>query len=298
MKMERPSSTLRSPRRGRRSCSAAPNPWRSRLRIGSTKPPRSIGAGSRLESVYDGVHGWSGTARRTAPMIAPGASFVVRLTPPRAGTFIYHTHLHDYRQLSSGLYGALVVTDGDGPYDPTVDHVIVLGRRDASEASSVLEDRDSIVVNGDHAPRFVWRAGHTHRLRLINITPDDVLQVALIRAEATTTWRPVAKDGAPLSTGFATPVPATVRLAVGETVDVEFDTSAGPGVLWLEVRTPQRQVAGAGSRGGEMIAPSRAGRGEGVRSEMDQHIGEIVGLRARFHQDSVMVTRGRVEVCF
>ena len=33
--------------------------------------------------------------------------------------------------------------------------------------------------------------------------------------------------------------------------------------------------------------------------EMDQHIGEIVAIyRARFHQDSVMVTRGRVEVCF
>jgi FtsP/CotA-like multicopper oxidase with cupredoxin domain len=192
--------------------------------------------GLELESVYDGVHGWSGTAGRTAPMIAPGASFVVRLTPPRAGTFIYHTHLHDYRQLSSGLYGALVVTDGDGPYDPALDHAIVLGRRNASEASSVLEDRDSVVLNGDLAPRFVWRAGRTHRLRLINITPNDVLQVALVRGDATTVWRPIAKDGAPLSTGRTGLLPATVRLAVGETFDVEYD-APGPGVLWVEVRT-------------------------------------------------------------
>jgi FtsP/CotA-like multicopper oxidase with cupredoxin domain len=194
--------------------------------------------GLELESVYDGVHGWSGTVGRTAPMIAPGASFVVRLTPPRTGTFIYHTHLHDYRQLSSGLYGAVVVTDGDGPYDPVVDHVIVLGGRNASEASSVLEDRDSVVLNGDHAPRFVWRAGRTHRLRLINITPDDVLQVALVRAGTTAMWRPAAKDGAPLSTGPTGLVPASVRLAAGETFDVEFD-APGPGVLWLEVRTPR-----------------------------------------------------------
>jgi FtsP/CotA-like multicopper oxidase with cupredoxin domain len=132
----------------------------------------------------------------------------------------------------------VVVTDGDRAYDPTIDHAIVLGRRDASEASSVLEDRDSIVMNGDHAPRFVWGGGRTHRLRLINITPDDVLQVALIRADETTTWRPVAKDGAPLDAERAIPVPATVRLAVGETFDVEYDAPPGSSVLWLEVRTP------------------------------------------------------------
>jgi FtsP/CotA-like multicopper oxidase with cupredoxin domain len=192
--------------------------------------------GLELESIYDGVHGWSGAAGRTAPMVAPGATFVVRLTPPRAGTFIYHTHVHDHRQLSSGLYGALVVTDGDGSYDPAIDHAIVIGRRDASEASSVLEDGDSIVLNGEHAPRFVWRAGRTHRLRLINITPDDVLQVALFRGDALSVWRPVAKDGASLSSGHAAPVPASVRLAVGETFDVEYDATPGPAAVWLEVR--------------------------------------------------------------
>ena len=67
--------------------------------------------GMELESYYDGVHGWSGTPGRLAPSVEPGASFVVRFTPPRAGTFIYHTHVHDNRQLTSGLYGALLVVD-------------------------------------------------------------------------------------------------------------------------------------------------------------------------------------------
>ena len=170
-------------------------------------------------------------------MIAPGASFVVRLTPSRAGTFIYHTHLHEYRQLSAGLYGALIVTEPAETHDPGVDHVLVLGRRDASEASSVLEDRDSVVVNGERAPRFVWRVGQKHRLRLINITPDDLLRVSLVRGDEIATWRPVAKDGAPLLSDLTAAGPASVLLAVGETMDVELDASVRPGVLWLDIRT-------------------------------------------------------------
>jgi FtsP/CotA-like multicopper oxidase with cupredoxin domain len=51
--------------------------------------------GIEIESYYDGVAGWSGApgmTGRTAPAIRPGATFEVRLTPKRAGTFMYHTH--------------------------------------------------------------------------------------------------------------------------------------------------------------------------------------------------------------
>ena len=86
--------------------------------------------GMELDSYYDGVHGFSGAGARVTPLIAPGGTFVVRFTPPRTGTFIYHTHLHDNRQLPSGLYGALLVVDpgasGDA-YDPATDHVFVIG---------------------------------------------------------------------------------------------------------------------------------------------------------------------------
>ncbi|MET0213189.1 MAG: multicopper oxidase domain-containing protein [Vicinamibacterales bacterium] len=196
--------------------------------------------GLEIESYYDGVHGWSGVDGRTAPMIAPGASFVVRLAPPRTGTFIYHTHIHDYRQLSSGIYGALIVTAPDAAFDPEVDHVIVIGRRDASEASSVLEDGDSVILNGARSPRWVWSGGATHRIRLINITPDDLLRVTLVNGDATTaTWRVVAKDGSPVPADRIASVPATVTLAVGETIDVEYDPAPGrSGTRWLEVRGP------------------------------------------------------------
>lgn len=193
--------------------------------------------GLEIDSYYDGVHGWSGIGRQTAPMIEPGAAFVVRMTPPRAGTFIYHTHLHDYRQLSSGLYGPVIVTGPGDTYDAAIDHVIVLGRRDASEASGILEDVSSVVVNGERAPRWVWRAGGRHRIRLINITPDDIFTVSFVKGDAVLQWRPVTKDGAPVPSAESEPGPARVKIAVGETYDFEYEAPPGRGMLWLEVRS-------------------------------------------------------------
>jgi FtsP/CotA-like multicopper oxidase with cupredoxin domain len=193
--------------------------------------------GLELESYYDGVHGWSGANTRVAPMIAPGASFLVRITPPRAGTFIYHTHLHDYRQLSSGLYGALIVTEPGEVYDPATDHIVVLGRRGATERSSLLEAAESAVVNGERAAQFRWRAGTRNRIRIINITPDDILAVSLLARDTPVSWRPLTKDGAAVPEVEAQNVPAKVRIAVGETYDFAYEAPVGRTALWLEVRT-------------------------------------------------------------
>jgi manganese oxidase len=193
--------------------------------------------GLELDSVYDGVHGWSGIGRDVAPMIGAGESFIVRITPPRTGTFIYHTHLHEYRQLSSGLYGPLIVIEPGETYDAATDHAVVLGRARASDASALLEDADSAVINGEHAPRWVWRAGARHRIRVINITPDDVLQVSLVARDADATWVPLTKDGAPVPPDDARPSPAQVRIAVGETYDFEYHAPPGRATLWLEVRS-------------------------------------------------------------
>ena len=67
--------------------------------------------GIELTSYFDGVPGISGQGSAIAPPIAPGQTFVARFTPPRAGTFIYHTHWHDNAQLAGGLYGALLVLE-------------------------------------------------------------------------------------------------------------------------------------------------------------------------------------------
>jgi FtsP/CotA-like multicopper oxidase with cupredoxin domain len=188
--------------------------------------------GMELESYYDGVHGFSGAGARVTPMINPGETFVARFTPPRTGTFIYHTHLHDNRQLASGLYGALVVVDpaeGGATFDPALDHVLVIGR-DGPGAGAPT------VLNGQGQPQLVWQAGARHRVRLINITPDDIFTVSLQTADGPVTWRPLTKDGAPLPPDQCSPRPARQTIAVGETYDFEYEAPPGRRNLWLEVR--------------------------------------------------------------
>jgi FtsP/CotA-like multicopper oxidase with cupredoxin domain len=193
--------------------------------------------GMELDSYYDGVHGWSGMDQRLAPMIEPGGTFVVRITPPRAGTFIYHTHLHDYRQLSSGLYGPLIVVDNGETFNPATDHVMVIGRRGlTSENESILGDPASVVLNGERAPRFVWKSGTSHRIRLVNITPDDIFTVSLQTTDGPATWKPLTKDGATVPGAESILGPARQTIAVGETYDFEYQTVAGK-APWLEVRS-------------------------------------------------------------
>ncbi|MEO6009058.1 MAG: multicopper oxidase domain-containing protein [Vicinamibacteraceae bacterium] len=192
--------------------------------------------GLELESYYDGVHGWSGLGAKVAPMIVPGERFTVRITPPRTGTFIYHTHLHDFRQLSSGLYGPIVVVEPGETFDPETDHVVVLGRRDARPSSAILKDPLSAVIDGEREPQWTWKAGTRHRLRVVNITPDDIWSVSLVGGDGPVTWRPLTKDGAPVPAAERAAGPARVTIAVGETYDFEVDTPPRPKSLWLEVR--------------------------------------------------------------
>jgi FtsP/CotA-like multicopper oxidase with cupredoxin domain len=204
-----------------------------------TEPTAIHWHGIELDSFYDGVHGYSGQGRRVTPMIDPGSTFVVRFTPPRAGTFIYHTHVHDYRQLSSGLYGPLIVMDRDETFDPAGDHVIVIGRSGlASDEPSLLTEPDSVVINGERAPRLVWKAGARHRVRLINITPDDIFKVTLQSGAGSVKWTPLTKDGAPVPAPHAMPLAADQSIAVGETYDFEYEAPAGRHTLWLNVQTP------------------------------------------------------------
>jgi hypothetical protein len=81
-----------------------------------------------LQSVYDGVAGWSRTDSRVAPLLAPGDSFDVFIRPPRAGTFIYHSHMDELRQVTQGMYGPLLVLvlEPGQRFDPERDRLIVI----------------------------------------------------------------------------------------------------------------------------------------------------------------------------
>jgi FtsP/CotA-like multicopper oxidase with cupredoxin domain len=173
--------------------------------------------GIELESFSDGVAGWSRTEGRTAPPIAPGDSFTARLTLPRAGTFIYHTHLNDIEQITSGLYGPIVVLEPGARFDPATDHVVVVGW-DGEGANE-----DPRIINGGRSPSpLTLEAGVRHRFRLINIGPADRTRIAMLRDSTPVTWRAIAKDGADLPASQATRRLAVALVAVGETYDFEF----------------------------------------------------------------------------
>ena len=187
-----------------------------------------------LESYYDGIAGWSGTPGHLAPMIQPGASFVARFTPPRAGTFIYHTHLDDIRQLSSGLYGPIIVLEPGQSLDPETDRIMLISVKGPS-------DNTAIMLNGETDPGPIeLKQAVKYRFRLINITPHDpLLTVSLLSGSSPVVWRAVAKDGADLPASQSTVRPARQTVSVGETYDFEFQ-SPSAAELRLEIFRPAR----------------------------------------------------------
>ncbi len=211
--------------------------------------------GIELESYYDGVAGFSGMEGSVTPPIAPGADFVARFTPPRAGTYIYHTHWHDIEQLSGGLYGPLVVLEPGQRFDPAVDHVAVIG------PTYVPGVQEPLVLNGRTSPApIVLRAGVANRLRLINITADNVdIVVRLVDAGETSTWTPRAQDGAALPRALQVAGPARTHVTVGGTFDVG---GRGVGSAPPVARSPARRraMAAAGAGGGEVGRESEIGR--------------------------------------
>jgi len=191
--------------------------------------------GLEIESFPDGVPGWSGTPGRIMPPIAPGDSFVAAFTPPRAGTFLYHSHLHELAQIGGGMYGAIVVTDA--PRDPATDHVIIAG----GGGPEMLPKQESpyALVNGRVRPAPLHLAvGKTHRFRLVSIHPEWVVDFALVNDSTVATWRAIAKDGADLPPALVTDRPARASMGPGETADFEFRPTV-PGRWRMEVRSKE-----------------------------------------------------------
>jgi FtsP/CotA-like multicopper oxidase with cupredoxin domain len=191
--------------------------------------------GIELESWSDGVAGWSGTMSRLMPPIAPRDSFTAHLSLPRAGTFIYHTHLNDHETLTSGLYGAIVVLEPGSVFDPRTDHLFVVGQ----------EGDDAVgryVVNGEAAPApLLLDAGVEHRLRFVFIPPAGGPRVRLLADSTLAQWRPLARDGAELPPGRQAMQPAVVKLLAGQTWDYGFRAEE-PGAYRLVIGDPKKPM--------------------------------------------------------
>lgn len=194
--------------------------------------------GIELENSYaDGVPGWSGHPGDILRAIPPGDSLTVRFTPPRAGTFMYHSHFNEFQEIPSGLYGPLIVVDRSHPFGSR-DRVFIFS--DSGPTTNVVAGPfPPVAMNGAaHPAPLELRAGERYRLRFINILGDRSLDVSLVRGDSVVTWRAVAKDGADLPAAEATAQPARLHFDPGEIYDFEFRPAA-PGPYVLRFGRPQ-----------------------------------------------------------
>ncbi len=182
--------------------------------------------GIELESWSDGVMGWSSAGSAVAPAIMPGGSFTARLLTPRAGTFMYHTHMNDIEQVTRGAVGPIVVLEPGERWDPSRDHLYLAHWNGIPTGP---KDRPQLLlINGAFqapAPQPMER-GVTQRFRLINIGPATSVRFTLRQDTTITTWTSRAKDGADLPPVLRTRQPAQRLLNVGEIYDFEFTPTA------------------------------------------------------------------------
>jgi len=205
--------------------------------VNNLKQPTAIHwHGIELESYYDGVPGWSGSGTQISPAIAPGASFTARMAPPRAGTFIYHTHWHDQSQLTNGIYGPLIVLPPGEKFDAGSDLIFLFS---IGEFSALQE---MALINGTPQSKTLQlQPARKYRFRFINIsTNNQGMQVSLLGASPLE-WRVLAKDGVDLPPDTVRSTKAQLTVSVGETYDVEFSSSTAQDLL-LDLLLPGQKI--------------------------------------------------------
>jgi FtsP/CotA-like multicopper oxidase with cupredoxin domain len=186
--------------------------------------------GLEIESYFDGVAGVGGYPGATTPAILPGDSFEMRITPRRAGSYMYHTHLNDIRQQSAGLYGGFVVLPAGQAWNPELDRVYLLSTDSDPDMSPLLNGAREL-------PPITLEAGTPYRLRFMNITLFNAgARLRLTFDGFPVRWRALGKDGADFPSRLQTTDFADRVVSVGETLDFEF-LPREPGEYRLEARS-------------------------------------------------------------
>lgn len=174
--------------------------------------------GLDLDSWADGVPDWSASDGKMSPSIQPGGKFTYKLTLMRPGTYIYHSHFNDARQIASGLYGPIIVLGENQVYDPRTDHYYIVGWK-----TSQISSMEDIVMNGTtQQPTQNARVGESHRIRLINIQPAGNIKIRMEMDSIPYPIKSIAKDGTDFPLIQQSYLKESAFFGVGETADFEF----------------------------------------------------------------------------
>ncbi|MFD5428493.1 multicopper oxidase family protein [Streptomyces sp. NPDC127084] len=169
--------------------------------------------GVDVPNAEDGVPGVTQNAVR------PGERHVYRFVPDRTGTYWYHTHRDAERSVERGLFGALIVEDGQqGVQQNVFTHLWPGG-----------EDQIGAFGTSDTAERRAIPAGRPVVLRLIN-SSEEPHRLML----GGTPFRVTAHDGNPIGDPGELKPGTDLFLAAGGRYDVAFTMPDGVVSLRLD----------------------------------------------------------------
>ena len=124
--------------------------------------------------------------------IAPGEEFEYRFVVPDAGTFWYHSHQNETKQMERGMYGALIVEE-DAALVTDHDRVLIIDDMKLTSdndfkvgnfLSRWIERHDgregnALLINGKENYQIQMNAGQTERWRLINSSSARYFRLSL-----------------------------------------------------------------------------------------------------------------------
>ncbi|WP_248924632.1 multicopper oxidase domain-containing protein [Paenibacillus hamazuiensis] len=196
--------------------------------------------GMQLPNAMDGVPGL------TQKSVAPGQSFVYDFVAGHPGTYMYHSHYDDMKQIGNGMYGALIVDPKQPDAGPQYDHDYTM-MISGFQINAADEEKDYFTINGrsyPDTPSIEVKKGDKVRIRLINIDTTDVHTMHLHGMD----FQVVEKDGHPV------PQPQTmntVLIGPGESYDIAF-TADNPGTWMLHCHILDHTMNGGEMSHGEM----------------------------------------------
>jgi len=203
----------------------------------TTEPTQVHWHGVEIDSPFDGVVGVGGFKGSPTPPIMPADSFEVRVTPPRRGSFMYHTHVNDIRQMSRGLWGAILILEPGESWNPSRDLVYQAG--EGTDLEPVLNGKRG----KDAFPPLTLQADERYRVRFMNISMGGPnLRFLLARDGAPVQWTPIAKDGFDLPAWQRQLGQADRFVSIGETMDVEVKLGAADRLLAYKAQAEAKQL--------------------------------------------------------
>jgi FtsP/CotA-like multicopper oxidase with cupredoxin domain len=196
--------------------------------------------GLHLPNTMDGVPGV------TQKVVSPGQTFTYDFVASHPGTFMYHSHYDDMKQIGNGMYGAFIIDPKDPSIETKYDHDYTM-LLSGFAINGTEDEKDYFTINGrsypDTTPINV-KKGETVRLRLINI---DVMEMHTMHLHGID-FQVIAKDGHPAANPQTM---NTVLIGPGETYDIAF-TADAPGTWMFHCHILDHTMNGGEMPQGEM----------------------------------------------